>query len=56
LLHEFYVSSLGSARETKGRIYRAREFYTGDVRRSRLVTAGQVAALILTEINRQRRR
>jgi four helix bundle protein len=55
-LIQFYLYSLGSARETKGRIYRAKEFYTADVLNQRLNLASEVVALILTEINRQKGR
>jgi four helix bundle protein len=50
----FYGYSLGSARETKGRIYRARAFYTPDCLGTRINLASEVVALILTEINRQK--
>ncbi len=52
----FYVYSLGSARETKGRIYRAKEFYKPEILNRRLNLASEVVALILTEINRQKGR
>lgn len=52
----FYVYSLGSARETKGRIYRAKAFYTLETLHQRLNLASEVVALILTEINRQKSR
>jgi four helix bundle protein len=55
-LIQFYVYSLGSARETKGRLYRARAFYTEDTLQSRLDLASEVVALLLTEINRQKYR
>ena len=55
-LIQFYVYSLGSARETKGRIYRAKEFYKPEVLNRRLALASEVVALILTEINRQKGR
>ncbi|MDL1912138.1 four helix bundle protein [Chloroflexi bacterium CFX6] len=55
-LVQFYVYSLGSARETKGRIYRAKAFYTSEVLKKRLHLASEVVALILTEINRQKGR
>ncbi len=53
---QFYGFSLGSARETKGRIYRARAFYKSDLLQARLALASEVVALILTEINRQKYR
>ncbi len=53
-LVQFYVYSLGSARETKGRIYRAKAFYTNGTLNHRLNLASEVVALILTEINRQK--
>ena len=52
----FYVYSLGSARETKGRIYRAKAFYSKETLQKRLNLASEVVALILTEINRQKGR
>jgi four helix bundle protein len=55
-LIQFYVYSLGSARETKGRIYRAKEFYELEVLNRRLALASEVVALILTEINHQKGR
>jgi len=55
-LVQFYVYSLGSARETKGRIYRAKAFYTPETLNHRLNLASEVVALILTEINRQKGR
>ena len=55
-LIQFYVYSLGSARETKGRIYRAKAFYTPETLNQRLNLASEVVALILTEINRQKGR
>jgi four helix bundle protein len=53
-LIQFYVYSLGSARETKGRLYRARAFYTKEILQSRLNLVSEVVALLLTEINRQK--
>ena len=53
---QFYGYSLGSARETKGRIYRAKAFYSRDTLDRRLNLASEVVALILTEINRQKGR
>jgi len=55
-LIQFYLYSLGSARETKGRIYRAKEFYTSETLNQRLNLASEVVALILTEINRPKGR
>ena len=55
-LVQFYVYSLGSARETKGRIYRAKAFYTLETLNKRINLASEVVALILTEINRQKGR
>lgn len=55
-LIQFYVYSLGSARETKGRIYRAKAFYTGQILQRRLGLASETVALLLTEINRQKYR
>jgi four helix bundle protein len=53
---QFYGYSLGSARETKGRLYRTKAFYTQETLRNRLNLASEVVALILTEINRQKGR
>ena len=50
----FYVYSLGSARETKGRIYRAKAFYSKEILNRRINLASEVVALVLTEINRQK--
>ncbi len=55
-LVQFYIYSLGSACETKGRIYRAKAFYTPEILNKRLNLASEVVALILTEINRQKGR
>ena len=55
-LLQFYVYSLGSARETKGRIYRAKTFYSKETLHNRLTLASEVVALVLTEINRQKGR
>ena len=55
-LVQFYIYSLGSARETKGRIYRAKAFYTSQTLNRRLTLASEVVALLLTEINRQKGR
>jgi four helix bundle protein len=51
---QFYGYSLGSARETKGRIYRAKAFYSRDTLNKRIQLASEVVALVLTEINRQK--
>jgi four helix bundle protein len=53
---QFYGFSLGSARETKGRIYRAKAFYPQDTLHKRMQLASEVVALVLTEINRQKGR
>ena len=53
---QFYGYSLGSARETKGRIYRAKAFYSREILDKRMRLASEVVALILTEINRQKGR
>jgi four helix bundle protein len=50
---QFYGFSLGSARETKGRIYRAKAFYQPAILNQRLNLSSEVVALVLTEINRQ---
>jgi four helix bundle protein len=53
---QFYGYSLGSARETKGHLYRAKAFYTPDLLTGRIKLASEVVALLLTEINRQKAR
>jgi four helix bundle protein len=53
---QFYGYSLGSARETKGRLYRAKAFYPKETLLKRISLAGEVVALVLTEINRQKSR
>jgi four helix bundle protein len=53
---QFYGYSLGSARETKGRLYRAKAFYAQGTLYKRLTLASEVVALVLTEINRQKGR
>ncbi len=53
---QFYGYSLGSARETKGRLYGAKAFYPQETLSKRLYLASEVVALLLTEINRQKGR
>ncbi len=53
---QFYGYSLGSARETKGHLYRAKAFYSQEILCKRLNLASEVVALVLTEINRQKSR
>jgi four helix bundle protein len=53
---QFYGYSLGSARETKGRLYRAKAFYPPEILGRRLNLASEVVALVLAEINRQKSR
>jgi four helix bundle protein len=53
---QFYGYSLGSARETKGHLYRAKAFYMPDTLTQRIKLAGEVVALLITEINRQKAR
>jgi four helix bundle protein len=48
----FYTVALGSARETKGRFYRAKAYYSGEDLNTRLSIISEVIALLLTEINR----
>jgi four helix bundle protein len=50
----FYTVSLGSARETKGRLFRARAFLSPKTLHDRLTLAGEIVALLITEINRQK--
>jgi four helix bundle protein len=53
---QFYGYSLGSARETKGHLYRAKAFYAPDTLSQRIKLASEVVALLITEINRQKAR
>lgn len=53
---QFYGYSLGSARETKGHLYRAKAFYTPDLLGDRIKLSSEVVALLITEINRQKAR
>ena len=53
---QFYGYSVGSARETKGHLYRAKAFYPPEILDRRLNLASEVVALVLTEINRQKLR
>ncbi len=50
----FYSVSLGSARETKGWYYRAKNLLTADILQDRLTLTGEIVALLVTEINRQK--
>ena len=52
----FYRISLGSTRETKGHYYRARALVEKKDFYHRLKLASEVIALLLTEINRQKRK
>ena len=53
----FYTVSLGSARETKGRIYRAKALYNSpNIIQHRITLAGEIIALLITEINIQKNR
>jgi four helix bundle protein len=53
-LLQFYGYALGSARETKGHIYRGKDLSPASTLRSRLDLASEVVALLLTEPNRQK--
>jgi four helix bundle protein len=52
----FFTVSIGSARESKGWYWRARELLTADVVDHRLALADEVIALLVSELNRQRSR
>ena len=47
---QIYGYSLGSARETKGRLYRAKAFDPKETLHKRISLADEVVALILTEL------
>ena len=51
---QFYGYSLGSARETKGHLYRAKAFYVQDTLTQRIKVASEMVALLVTEVNRQK--
>jgi len=51
----FYRVPLGSARETKGHSYPAKAFYSSETLQERLKLSSEVVALLLTEINRQKK-
>jgi four helix bundle protein len=51
----FLRIALGSARESKGWCYRAKALLADGVLAHRLELAGEVVALLLTEINKRRR-
>ena len=52
----FFTVSIGSARETKGWYWRARQLLSEDVLEHRLALADEVIALLVHELNRQRSR
>lgn len=52
----FFTVSIGSARESKGWYWRARELLVADVLDHRLALADEVIALLVSELNRQRSR
>jgi four helix bundle protein len=53
---QFYGYSLGSAHETKGRLYRVKAFYPQETLYKRLNLASEIVALVLTEFYRQKAR
>ena len=52
----FFTVSIGSARESKGWYWRARELLVADVLDHRLALADEVIALLVSELNHQRSR
>ena len=52
----FLTVSIGSARESKGWYWRARDLLATDVLDHRLALADEVIALLVSELNRQRSR
>ena len=52
----FFTVSIGSARESKGWYWRARELRAADVLDHRLALADEVIALLISELNHQRSR
>ena len=51
----FLIFALGSARETKGWYWRGRHLLSKEVLEHRLALLDEIIALLITEINRQRR-